>query len=365
MAYFLDLFSPETYAAFGRSDQTVSGFRLRQRNMAARVKRGDHLLCYMTRLSRWFGVLEVLEGPFQDATPIFHPENDPFVIRFRVKPLIWLPVVQAIPIHDAALWTRLSFTKEHSQATSSWTGKLRASLAPIDDADGSLIEKLLRKQVKEGRNYPLDASDERKMATHTVRRADKDVVVTVPVDADEEKPAPSETRESIQVQALLAEIGVRMGMKIWIPRSDRNGVLAEWNGGDSEVLDRLPLNYDDTTLKTIEQIDVLWLKGRSIRRAFEVEHTTSIYSGLLRMADLLALQPNMDIRLHIVAPAIRRAKVLQELRRPVFSLLERGPLSETCTYLAYDALRELARQPNLSHLKETVLDDYEESAEED
>ena len=28
----------------------------------------------------------------------------------------------------------------------------------------------------------------------------------------------------------------------------------------------------------------------------------AIYSGLLRMADLLALQPNMNIRLHIVAP---------------------------------------------------------------
>ena len=38
------------------------------------------------------------------------------------------------------------------------------------------------------------------------------------------------------------------------------------------LLERLPLNYDDTTLRTIEQIDVLWLKGRSIRRAFEVEH---------------------------------------------------------------------------------------------
>ncbi len=365
MAYFLDLFSPETYAAFGRSDQTISGFRLRQRNIAERVQPGDKLLCYMTRVSRWFGLLEVLEGPFQDATPIFQPQNDPFVVRFRVKPIVWLPVAQAIPIHDAALWTRLSFTKGHSQATSSWTGKLRASLAPIDDADGSLIEKLLHRQMKGGDDYPLDPADERKMATHLVRRADKDVVVTVPVDGDEEKAAPSEVRESIQVQALLAEIGSRMGMKIWIPRADRNAVLAEWKGDPAEVLDRLPLNYDDTTLKTIEQIDVLWLKGRSIRRAFEVEHTTSIYSGLLRMADLLALQPNMEIRLHIVAPAARRAKVLQELRRPVFSLLDRGPLSETCTYLTYDALRELAHQPNLAHLKETVLEDYEEIAEED
>src|SRR5918992_5311579 len=92
------------------------------------------------------------------------------------------------------------------------------------------------------------------------------------------------------------------------------------------LLERLPLNYDDTTLRTIEQIDVLWLKGRSIRRAFEVEHTTSIYSGILRMADLLALQPNMDIRLHIVAPDERREKVFAEITRPVFSLLQSGPL---------------------------------------
>jgi hypothetical protein len=334
--------------------------------VAERVRHGDKLLCYMTRVSRWFGVLEVIEGPFRDATPIFHPQDDPFVVRFRVKPLVWLPVEKAIPIQDDAVWNWLSFTKAHSRTTSSWTGKVRASLAPLNEVDGSHIESLLQKQVRGGREYPLDPADERKMATHTVRRADKDVVVTVPVDSDEEKAPAAEVRESIQVQALLAEIGFRMGMKIWVPRSDRNAVMAEWKGDHADaMLDRLPLNYDDTTLKTIEQIDVLWLKGRSIRRAFEVEHTTSIYSGLLRMADLLALQPNMEIRLHIVAPVARRDKVLQEVRRPVFSLLERGPLSETCTYLAYDDLRELAKQPNLSHLKESVLEDYEEAAEEE
>ena len=78
-------------------------------------------------------------------------------------------------------------------------------------------------------------------------------------------------------------------------------------------------------------------------RAFEVEHTTAIYSGLLRMADLLALQPNMNIKLHIVAPEERKEKVFTEIRRPVFSLLERAPLSECCTYLSYDSLRELAK----------------------
>jgi hypothetical protein len=36
----------------------------------------------------------------------------------------------------------------------------------------------------------------------------------------------------------------------------------------------LPLNYDETTLRTIEQIDVLWLKRRSIVRAFVLDEYT-------------------------------------------------------------------------------------------
>ena len=52
----------------------------------------------------------------------------------------------------------------------------------------------------------------------------------------------------------------------------------------------LPTQFNEATNRTIELIDVLWLKGNSIVAAFEVECTTSVYSGLLRMSDLLALQ---------------------------------------------------------------------------
>jgi hypothetical protein len=45
MAYFLNLFSPETYEAFGKSEQNVSGFRIRQKNAAGRIKKGDKLIC--------------------------------------------------------------------------------------------------------------------------------------------------------------------------------------------------------------------------------------------------------------------------------------------------------------------------------
>ena len=122
----------------------------------------------------------------------------------------------------------------------------------------------------------------------------------------------------------------------------------------------LPLNYDLATLKTIENIDVIWLERRAIAHAFEVEHTTAIYSGLLRMADLLAMQPRMNISLHIVAPLERRDQVRREIVRPVFSVLEGGAMAERCSLLTYEALDEILQQPNLAHMKETIVEDYEE-----
>ena len=367
MAYYIDLFSPETYEAFKRSARDISGFRIRHKKLAERIEPGDFLVCYMTRLSRWCGLLEVIDGPFIDSTPIFVPENDPFVVRFHVRTKTWLDVEKSVPIHDAEIWNSLTFTRELERGSTAWTGKVRGSLVRLDDRDGLFLADFLQRQASAGNSYPLSDDDIRKLATHTVNRPDKVVTVTVPEDSTsvEEVEAEEETvpRESLRIQALIASIGSQMGLSIWIPRADRGGVLREWKNDQNGLLDRLPLNYDDTTLRTIEQIDVLWLRGRSIVRAFEVEHTTSVYSGILRMADLLALQPNMDIRLHIVAPVAKREKVFSEIRRPVFSLLEKGPLADSCTYLSYDSLRELASDKHLAHLSDSVLDEYAEEAE--
>lgn len=365
MAYYLDLFSPETYEAFTKSSRDVSGFRARQEGMASRIRIGDKLICYMTKLSRWIGVLEVTSDYFKDDTPLFYAANDPFVIRFKVKPLAWLPKEKAIPIRDDRVWNRLSFTRGVEKNASQWTGKIRSSLNTLSHSDGQFLEQLILAQVTGDETFEIDEREYAKLIRHKVRRPDGEVAVSVPQDVDRETEVPprSEVRESIKIQALLSTIGAQMGLKIWIPRNDRTGVLSEWKTEHRPLLEILPLNYDETTLKTIEQIDVLWLRGRAIVRAFEVEHTTSIYSGILRMADLLALQPNMNIKLHIVAPYARRDKVFQEIQRPVFSLLEEGPLSERCTFLSYDSVEELAGLKHLPHLSDSVLDEYTEEAE--
>jgi len=249
MAYFIDLFSPETYEAFSRSTRTISGFRQRHKNIAERIKPGDVFICYLTRLSRWFGLLEVLDGPYIDQTPIFVPESDPFIVRFHVRPKVWLDIDKALPIHDSIIWNGLSFTRDLGDGSNAWTGKVRGSLVKLDDDDGKFLSNILTAQAKNGLEYPISELEARRLDTHTITRADKVVSVSVPEEVEDVEEF--EVRESIQIQALLATIGAKMGMTIWIPKSDRALVLNEWDGDNSQILERLPLNYDDTTLKTI------------------------------------------------------------------------------------------------------------------
>jgi EVE domain len=379
MRYYLDLFTPETWAAFRKNGSGISGFREKQRKTAERIEPGDVFLCYMVRLSRWCGVLEVTSKHFTDTKPIFS-DPDPFVVRFQVKPLVQLDLEQSIPMLDEHVWSQVSFTEGIKRGVVGWAQflNLRASLREINAADGKILQNLLGEQVEKSKPYPLSATDKQRLGLKsTVRTVDRSVVVEIPGEEAEETAGAAEVgpaaqltnddlRESLKVQATISRIGAEMGFRIWVPKSDKQRVIDQVRDDIRPAfLDVLPLNYDDNTLRTVEQIDVIWMKGRSMARAFEIEHTTAIYSGLLRMADLLALQPNMDIRLHIVAPDEKREKVLREIRRPVFSLLEKGPLYESCSYISYDAIKEISEMKHLHHTTDSILDEYEELAQDE
>ena len=140
-----------------------------------------------------------------------------------------------------------------------------------------------------------------------------------------------------QVQWLLAKIGKKLGCRVWIAANDHN---KEWQGerlGDLSLKDMPYLGMVDPEVqRIISLIDVLWIKGTNqIAAAFEVEQTTSIYSGLLRMSDLVVLVPILNFPLYIIAPLNRMDQVRRELSRPTFQALE---LHRRCGYFSGEDL---------------------------
>lgn len=373
MNYFVDLFSPETASTFTKSSQEISGYRISQRTYVENKKigPGDKFICYITRLQRFIGVLEISGEYFIDDTPIFTTENDPFILRFKVKPTVWLPLDRAIPIREDFIWNKLSFTKDMPKESNNWTHMVFSSPRLWPKEDGEYLEEVLIEQSNKLLEYPLSENDQKKLKTHKIKlNSEKEIIVSIPDDGEEKNTPISkeevavEKRESLKVQARLSEIGEKLGMKIWLPRNDRGGVLDIWNPKQGSLLEDLPFSFDDVTLKTIKNIDVLWVKGRTIVRAFEVEDTTSIYSGILRMADLLSLLPNLEVKIHIVAPIKRRDEVFKQISRPVFSVMEGGPLSELCSYVSYDSIYKLFDEPQLENMKDSILEEYLEFSEE-
>ena len=100
---------------FKNSDRKVTGFSVKLKNTAKQIMPGDRLVCYVTKVSRWIGILEVTEQFYEDSTPLFHPEIDPYIVRFHVKVIVGLPLEKAVPIHTDKVWDSLSFTKNHKQ----------------------------------------------------------------------------------------------------------------------------------------------------------------------------------------------------------------------------------------------------------
>jgi hypothetical protein len=341
--YWLDLFTGTTWQEFQEAGARTSGFRQRMRGTFDHVKAGDVFLCYLTGVMRWVGALEVI-GPSNDDRPIW--KDDTFPVRFEVRPVVVLKPEHGVPMEQ--LEGKVAFYRG-PRDRGRFVGFVRRSPNRFARAeDGELILSLLRAAERSPVPRPVDP---KKLARKPLYRAEQrrgkqsvPTVVSVPEPEEESAPErePSRPESGLtrhtEIQWHLLTLGAELGLDVWVARNDRSRTWCGKALGDLPgLLDELPTQFNEATQRTIELIDVLWLKGNSIVSAFEVECTTSVYSGLLRMSDLLALQPNLQIKLFLVAPDDRRGKVEQEMLRPTFSLRER-PLARICGFLPFSKL---------------------------
>jgi type II restriction enzyme len=86
---------------------------------------------------------------------------------------------------------------------------------------------------------------------------------------------------------------------------------------------------------TISLIDVLWLDSHHhIISGFEVEKSTSIYSGILRLIDL-SLSIKEKCHFYLVAPEKREKEIIAQLLRPSFRTAD----SLSISYILFKDLR--------------------------
>lgn len=128
-----------------------------------------------------------------------------------------------------------------------------------------------------------------------------------------------EVSEHTVVQHLLIKIGRALNYEVHVARNDRHRSCH----GESFALLTLPelppQNWAQEVRDTVCLIDVLWLKRGTgeIVTAFEIEKSTSIYSGILRLQDLAHSMP-CGCKVFLVAPNEREREVTAQLSRPAF-----------------------------------------------
>jgi type II restriction enzyme len=140
-----------------------------------------------------------------------------------------------------------------------------------------------------------------------------------------------------EMQYHLLKIGHSLGYDVIAASNDRS---KSWNGNKFTFisLEEFPrLNLEKEVLNTVKLIDVLWFaKGTAkVIAAFEVEKSTSIYSGILRLTDLnCSVQDGGEV-LYLVVPDQREKDVIMQLSRPS---IRKGNMQ--MSYICFSDLRQ-------------------------
>jgi restriction system protein len=203
MNYWLDLFTVQTYEEFQKAGAKVSGFRDRQWNRCQRIQPGDKLLCYLTGISRWVGVLTVKGPAFRSTDKIW--EMEVFPVRLTVEADILLPPEYGIP-HQSLM------TSLHSPAKA-WAGLLRGSPNLLKTEDGQAIFDAIQKAKQ----------------TPVLRPYDKKKAARTPA-----------TPKTVDKPVAGADADDKAGLCPWLPTfSQLRGYLAAIDGVSVPALEQL------------------------------------------------------------------------------------------------------------------------------
>jgi hypothetical protein len=332
----------------------------KRRRLIEDLAPGDRLVPYIARVG-WVGVWTTTSAARHDADA--SPFGEAYPIVAEIDEDLTLAPEQAMRASDLP---KPSVLRQDDGTGAPMPYLFQSSGIALPEEVGNELIELLQ-------TWSASPVERKLTATQTQYRAGERAstpagIVSIPSDDEGEDDTPADTTSTSKVsehtraQQALLNLGRVLGYTPWVTPDDQSKVVDDAGTCLADlpsVTTALPEQFNDATNRTIRHIDVMWLQRSRIEAAFEVENSTSIYSGILRMADLLALQPNIDIPLYLVVPEARLDKALLELQRPVFVNMQR-PLPRSCRVLTYGALDELTELAERAGgaLRIDVIDQY-------
>lgn len=186
----------------------------------------------------------------------------------------------------------------------------------------------------------LTAYNSTEEAFQTLREENADTEPVGENEDDKQELTDDDPRRHTVIQWYLIQLGLIHGYDVYVAKNDRSRMYDGEELGQ-DCVDELTLaGFSDAAAKIIEYVDVIWLDDEFIVKLFEVEHTTSIYSGILRMTDFVVKVPNIAVDMHIVAPQTKADKVRKEINRPTFQQVLEPAEHSTLSYLSFDDVEQ-------------------------
>jgi hypothetical protein len=137
--YWVQVFTVETWVEFLKAGASVTGFSGGRWVWVQKLRPGDYLLCYLTRVSSWVGLLEVVSAPYLDTKTRIWKENT-YPCRVDVRVLKCLPIADAVPIRTLA--NHLSIFQSPY-----WSIWLKSSPRRWKDDDAKVVVKAINRRA--------------------------------------------------------------------------------------------------------------------------------------------------------------------------------------------------------------------------
>jgi hypothetical protein len=151
--YYLGLFTVDSWREFKGHGGAVMGFNANKINQVAKLRPGDHILCYLTKVSSFVGVMRVAGASYVDDTPIW--SDGSFPVRLPVQITLETLLSHALPIRSLA--GKLSFLPSNMSG-SGWSIHVRTSPRQWKTEDALAVITGLQDQLTSTTNESLAAT---------------------------------------------------------------------------------------------------------------------------------------------------------------------------------------------------------------